>query len=298
MSHVSRSIRLATVVALVLSLSACASSPYRLGRGLEGPNTLALGPEEPQIVRGRPNAVLDTLGNVVSIPSKILLLNAHVENHDVSEETEAAIREYLAANDLHNVKVRLNQYAPGDEWRRLVNNRDVSPVWRFSVGTLTWLFYTLLPGRVFGGDHYNPFTNSIHLYSDVRAIALHEGGHAKDFAGKRWKGLQSTLRILPIVPLVQEAVATGDAIGYEREHGEVADERDAYEILYPAYGTYVAGEIGRFITGPAWLPYAIQGAVVLPAHVIGRIKSWWTGRAASRMPAPQATTGAEFTPIP
>ena len=42
------------------------------------------------------------------------------------------------------------------------------------------VFYTIFPGRVFGGDRYNPFTNTINLYSDHPSIALHEAAHAKD----------------------------------------------------------------------------------------------------------------------
>lgn len=40
--------------------------------------------------------------------------------------------------------------------------------WRYSIGMLSWLQYTLLPGRLFGGDHYNPYSNTISLYSDYR----------------------------------------------------------------------------------------------------------------------------------
>ena len=54
------------------------------------------------------------------------------------------------------------------------------------------MFYTAFPERIFaafpfigGGDHYNPYTNTINIYSDHRAIVLHEGGHAKDFARRR-----------------------------------------------------------------------------------------------------------------
>ncbi len=260
-----------------IALSGCASSPYYFGQNLEGPNTLLLREGEEQIERGRPNVVIDKLGSwVFGLPSKILLLNRKVDNHDISEETAEAIHEYLAANDLHNVKVRLNQYAPGDEWRRLFANRDVNPLWRFTVGTLTVLLYTLLPQRLLGGDNYNPFTNTISLYSDVRAIALHEGGHAKDFAPMTpfTKGLYATVRILPLVPLAQEAAATSDAIGYEKAIGAWEEQKDAYRILYPAYGTYVGGEISRWVAAPSiGIGYAIQYGPVVPGHIVGWIAS-------------------------
>jgi hypothetical protein len=51
------------LLAATLALSGCAASPYVFGVDLEGPRTLKLREGEPQIVRGRPNVVLDSLGS-------------------------------------------------------------------------------------------------------------------------------------------------------------------------------------------------------------------------------------------
>jgi hypothetical protein len=260
------------LVALVL-LSACAAVPYQFGEGLETSRTLQLGPGEPQFERGQPNKVIDGLGHYLfSLPAKLILFNWRVDNHDISEEVEDALREYLHANDLHHVKVRLNQYAPGGEWSRLFRNRDVGLLWRMTAGVLTVAFDTLLPQRLFGGDRYNPFTNTVSLSSDLRPIALHEGGHAKDFAQAPLKGTYAALRMLPILPLFQEGKATSDALGYESERGTPDDERRAYRLLYPAYGTYVGGEAATWV-GSGWVTYAIQYGAVIPGHAVGWIAS-------------------------
>src|SRR4051812_42059234 len=68
-----------------------------------------------QIERGEPRPVLDAVGWTLGIPGKVILWDRRVDRHQVSPETEQAIADYLAANDLTSVKVRLNQYAPGDE---------------------------------------------------------------------------------------------------------------------------------------------------------------------------------------
>jgi hypothetical protein len=281
----------ASALPLALALLAgCASVPYEFRGDLEAPGTLALRAGEAQIERGRPNAFLDGLGHyVLSLPSKLILLNWRVDDHRISEETERALRQYLDENGLRSVKVRLNQYKPGDEWRRLGRNRDVNGFWRFTLGALAVASYTAFPGRAFGGDHYNPYTNTIHLYSNDRAIALHEAGHAKDLAAmRRFKGAYSALRVLPLVPLYQEAEATGDAIGYERERGNGADERHAYRALYPAWGTYVGGEVARWMPGPAWLPYALAAAGALPGHVVGWVRSAFVeDRPRPEPPAPE-----------
>jgi hypothetical protein len=256
---------------------ACASTPYPYGRALETELTLRLRPGEEQIERGRPHKLVDGLGHYLfSIPSKLLLLDWKVDNHDISEETEAGLREYLDANGLCNVKVRLNQYAPGGEWSRLARNREMPLGWRWTLGLYTVTMYTILPERVFaglfGGDHYNPYTNTISLYSDRRAIGIHEAGHAKDFAQKRnrhWRGCYAALRLLPLVPLWQEGAATAEAISWERARGSGQDERSAYRKLYPAFATYVGGEIGRWYGG-FWVPYA----AVVPGHVAGWARSF------------------------
>ena len=254
----------------------CAHMPYRLGAIREDEHTLRLRPEEPQIEVGRKVAFVDGLGHyVVSLPSKLLLWNWRVDNHNISPGTIAHLRQYLHANGLHNVKVRVNQYAPGREWSRLFRNQAVSAPWRYTLGVVSVAMYTIMPGRVFGGDHYNPYTNTINLYSDVAAIAVHEGAHAKDFAGRSrgFRGFYAFVRGLPLVPLVQEAFATGDTVGYYRAHNLTEDEKAAYKILYPAYGTYVGGEFLQLAPSNRVPGILVTYAAALPGHLIGRIKS-------------------------
>lgn len=259
------------VIAMVLSgLSGCATTPYRFGAAQwyrTSPELEATTASQP-IERGRPNKVLDTFGWVWGIPNKIILWDRRIENHRIGPQTEAAVADYLAKNELSSVKVRLNQYHPGDDWRRLAANDSVGAGWRYTLGALSVLGETVLPGRVFGGDHYNPFTNTIHIYSDVPAVAVHEAGHSKDFAQREWKGTYAAVYLIPGVPLYHEAKATNDALGYLLTESDEQTQKDAYEILYPAYGTYVGGALGGMVGGN--IPYAVA---VLSGHAFGRMKS-------------------------
>jgi hypothetical protein len=267
-----RGVLLSLTLLGVAAVSGCASVPYEYGHGIEVAETLKLRPGEEQVERGRPMGFLDWVGHhIISLPSKLILWNWDVDRHSISPETEAALRRYLAENELGNVKIRLNEYSPGDEFRRLFHNKAVGGFWRYTIGVLSVVFYTVLPGRLLGGDNYNPFTNTLNLYSDHPAIALHEAGHAKDFAETKWKGTYATLRILPIVPLVQEGAATGDAIGYYKDKDDREGEKDAYKILYPAFGTYIGGEVAPFYTGR--FGYLLSAAFAIPGHIVGRIKA-------------------------
>ena len=102
---------------------------------------------------------------------------------------------------------------------------------------------------------------------------MHEGAHAKDTAENPFPGLYSASRMIPLVPLYQEGVATGDTVGYHRDVGDFSAEKRDYKILYPAYGTYIGGEALRYIPVSYPLTYAVQAGFALPGHVIGRIKA-------------------------
>jgi hypothetical protein len=263
--------RIAVVLCLLLtSVSAgCAAPKYIRGSSAvyySSPELAEI--TTTQIERGRPNAFLDGFGWVWGIPAKIILFDRRVENHQVGSRTEAEIAGYLRANELDSVKVRLNQYSPADDWQRLVANKSVGPGWRYTLGTLSVAGETIFPGRLFGGDHYNPFTNTIHVYSDAPAIAVHEGGHAKDFAKRKWKGTWAAVYLIPGVPLLHEARATEDALTYYKIYGDAASQREAYNLLYPAYGSYVGGALGD----PSGIGYL---AGVLTGHAAGR---WYSSR--------------------
>lgn len=251
----------------------CATVPYTYSKNIEVENTLKIRPNRSQIERGRPNKFLDASGWIWpgSLLSKLFLWNIKVDSHYIAEETENTLRQYLADNDLNNVKIRLNQYYPGDEWRRLFKNKSVGAGWRYTLGIISVTFYTILPQRFFGGDNYNPYTNTVSIYSDHGAIAVHEGGHSKDFAKKKYKGSYAAIYMVPFVSLYHEAKATNDALGYMRAESAIGDQKDAYKILYPAYATYIGSNIGDFLSAP--YAYALQAGLMIPAHAVARIKA-------------------------
>ncbi|MDA0835103.1 MAG: hypothetical protein O2955_10235 [Planctomycetota bacterium] len=106
----------------------------------------------------------------------------------------------------------------------------------------------------------------------VQAITTYgtEGGHAKDFAGRYYKGTYAAGYLLPITPLYYEAVATNDVLSYLRAEGSLEDEQAADRILYPAYGTYLGNSISTVVPG-AGTPLYLAG--VLGGHVVGRVQA-------------------------
>ena len=224
---------------------------------------------DPQFESGEPYFVIDKLGHYVfSLLAKLLLWNWAYGDHDIQPDTKAYLQEYFKRNGLSGVKVRFNQYAPFDELGRIWRNDRVHWGLKYTFGIISWLYYTLLPERLLagliGGDHYNPYSNTINLYSNSIPIVLHEGGHAKDFEMRPSRNGYVAVRLVPIVgALYQEAVASDDAVVYLRGRCEKERELRAYRELSPAYATYL---LGPLLQGPV----SLLGAI--PGHVYGFFK--------------------------
>lgn len=246
----------------------CASTPYRYGSDRSELDRNKYPDMEQQFYQGAPSPVLDAADWYwpLSLLGKLLLWDRDVDSHQISPETFARLMTYLDENDLDEVQVLVNTYKPGNQWRRLFSNRTVGAGWRYTVGLISVGLYTILPGRFFGGDAYNPFTNTIYLYSDDPSIALHEGGHAKDFSRRKYKGTHAAIYVLPFAALYYEAKATNDALGYLQDKQAHDQQADAYEITYPAYATYASGS---FLQGAEL--YSLLG--VIPGHIAGQIQA-------------------------
>jgi hypothetical protein len=281
----------------------CASGPYQFGRGWPDActtNSPQGAPPQVEISEGTPNKFVDGVGWVIGIPGKILLWDRRVNNHCVTPATTEAVAQYVARNQLNDACVRINQYAPGDEWVRLTTNHEVSPGWRYTLGTLSLVGYTLLPGRLFGGDHYNPYTNSVYIYSDVPALALNAAAYAKDVHSRDYPGTYAAANQLPVVSMWHETVNTQDALGYLQATGTKEQQAEGINILYPHYGSEMGGAVASVVG--AGLLFTAGGAIA--GHISGRTQtSQMPSEPPSQPPATQdagqaaATSAGAATPV-
>ena len=168
----------------------------------------------------------------------------------------------MCIRDRNTVLVRVNQYHPIGEWHRLITNREIRPFWRYTVGAFDTLKYTVLPGRLLGGDWYNPYTDTLNLYSDVPEIAIVEAAYALDVKTRLNPGPYAALKEVPFVGLHHEKFATDSALEYfETHHPE--NYQAARDVITPNYGAETGGQIASL------LPYG---------SVIGRIIGGGAGR--------------------
>ena len=226
-------------------------------------------PDEPQIEEGKPRPLIDAAGWVFGIPSKILLWDRRAKNHQISARTTNAVGEYIDRNGLNDICVRVNQYAPLEEWHRLCDNTEVGPGWRYTVGALSVAGYTLLPGRLFGNDRYNPYTNSLYIYSDIPALGIQSAAYAKDLRTRSHPGTYAFVNELPVLSMWHQTIATQDALDYVAATGDRQAREESLVILHPHYGFMAGGAVEEMLFATPLIP--LGGAVL--GHFTGRISA-------------------------
>jgi hypothetical protein len=102
----------------------------------------------------------------------------------------------------------------------------------------------VVPGRIFGGDQYNPYTNSVYVYSDVPALAVEATAYAKDVTGRSWPGTYAAVNELPFVSIWHETVNVRDAVAFVEENSTDQERLDGLRVLHANYGSTVAVATG------------------------------------------------------
>ncbi len=214
--------------------------------------------DDPQFEYGQPHRVIDGVGWAFGIPKKIILWDRRAVNHCVSAETQQNLAQYLHANGLVSTKVRINQYDPFGEWHRLRANKEVGVGWRYTVGAFGTLTYTLFPGRLFGADRYNPYTDSVYIYSDIPCIAMEQASRAKLVHARAQPGTYAALTALPVVRLWPSKYSKQDVLDYTLANGTSAEQTEATKIFYAEFGAEIGGQASLFVGSN--LPLTLVGA--------------------------------------
>lgn len=243
----------------------CATVPYQYGRF--HPSDTAT--TEIDFEYGRPNKVVDGLAWCMSLWPRLLTMNSKLNLHELSDETKQKLVVYMDENDLNDVLVRVNQYDPIGEWRRLRQNDRVGPGWRYTIGVCMLAQYSLMPGRIWGGDQYNAYTNSLYINSDVPAVVLHEAAYAKDIHSRTLPGSYAFVNELPLIGMWRHAEGINDVLGYARTNDDWAIERETYSVVYPVIG--IESTVLTEAVVPFWdgLLLSVAGAAI--GHTAGQV---------------------------
>ena len=190
------------LVVIACAVAGCASRDYHYGRF----NDVVVSDQPDSGVSveyGGPSEKLDRMKRVVDAPERIFRRKAEAAEADEPHNAPERVVNYLQKNDLMDVPVFVNHYDPRGQWVRLRSNKRVAAGWRYTFGLASLAGYTLLPNRVFERDHYDPFSDTLHINSDSPAVALHEAARAKDVRDRPHPGTYAAVGKLPFVSLAQ-----------------------------------------------------------------------------------------------
>jgi hypothetical protein len=254
------------LLAQAVSVIGCANKAYRYGDF-----SVADEESDPSLIvvqHGPPHKRLDRMSDIVTWPRRKLMPD-RPDRRQIDPETTAKVAEYLEKNDLADVYVSVREYQPRDQWRRLRENQVVSPLSRYSFGTLSVVRYSLLPGRVFGRNAYNPYTNTLYVNSDSPALLLHEAAFAKNVHSRKLPGVYAVSRSLPFLSVVHEFESAQDVVGYAQTEKDWELEQESYREVYPRVGSSAAGGVSAVV--PIWWGRPLLGlAGTAAGSVAGR----------------------------
>lgn len=252
---------------LSLLLSGCASGPSCYH---ELTSRDRLRDVSPEVVfeYGKPNYLLDGMQKVAELPSRAMLGGRLKPDHIPTEETREVLTDYLQENHLTDVPVLVNQYNPLGEWKRLRDNDRIAPIWKYTAGTFSLVNYTIMPGRVFGRDDYNPFTNSLYFNSGRLTDSLHAAAYAKDIHQREAPGPYATVNSLPLLSLWKTTRAVDDIVYYAQARDNWQLESGVYRDQFPQVAVETMVPAGFFMSPIGNLALALSGGAV--GYAVGR----------------------------
>ncbi len=271
-------------LAVACLFSGCISGNYRYGVARNGsadpldPPTNSLA-----ISFGEPPPHLARIEKVVQFPReairKLSGRPAMEPDQQLARRSEAVdlAEEYLLANGMGELYIDIRTYDPREQWQRLRRNDRVSPLFRYTGGSLSWLRYTLLPRTVFRRDHFDPFTNTLSLNSDDPARALIESARAKEFQRERaiGPGAYATLQFVPLFPVIHESRAASDALSYSQHHLEGRMLDQLYPLAYARIGSAIVSETLSIVTLSPSAPFLVRPLLIGSGNLTGRSLGRW-----------------------
>jgi len=223
---------------------------------------------------------LDRIEKIVHAPKKWVFqaigkdLPSPETTFEQREQAIDLVSDYLVINGLSDVSIDIRRYEPWEQWHRLQSNVEISPIWKYTGGSLNWLRYTLLPNRVFGIDRYDPFTNTLHLNSDRPLRSLYESASAKQYLLHRNRlgvGNYTMLQFAPAAPVIHNFRSSSDLLTYDRHERNRQFENELYPLTYSRVGTAVASEVISITPFSSELSWYEAGFGRLVGGITGRL---------------------------
>jgi len=269
-------------IASMVSTSGCIQKTYRYG--IANQELLANLPQTPNLITiGGNHPRIDSIERTVQYPAKVFRKwfpsSKPVEDPDVLRlQAVQSATDYLDDNGLKGVNIDVREYNPREQWNRLKNNRSISPFWKYTGGTLYHVGYCVLPGRAFGMDSYNGFTNTLSINSTSPSNSLLQAGYVKKLYDQRYPGTYIAANWLPILPLLRDTSVASDVLTYARLKQEWPLEKDLLPNVYARLGGDTVSQATSLVPGLAYMPFYFRPVL----SGVGRAAGGVTGNAIAK----------------
>lgn len=243
---------------LLIAWTGCASTTYQFGTP-NRPVTKQISDDSNQLTVGSQHPRLDQAERWIHYPAEKWKqwFPGDEPAVDPEESRRLAVRnaqEYLVLNELNDVKIDVRRYDPATQWRRLRENEHIHPVWKYTGGVMSHLSYTLLPGRVFRADSFNPYTNTLSLNSSDPSMALYTAAEAKIIYNRRYPGAYLAACRFPILGISKSVHVASDVLSYVRHRQDWELERELTPQIYSNFGSDLVSEAIPFLPGSGEFP--------------------------------------------
>jgi len=211
---------------------------------------------------------------------------------------------YISENDLADMRIEWKSRDPKTEWERIQDNPHLGPIRRKMLGRLSWGLANLrwqFPG---GGNHYDPFSDTLYLKNDEPIQVLTALARAKAARGSRFPVAGGLVSRAPLLAVGHRVRIASEVQSFARKHNDWDLERDSYRELYPSLlsGSEVAAvafvpgiampiiRLGSLALGIAMAEAAIQARQLeretnAPMNPTGRSETNPTGALGHHLPA-------------
>lgn len=249
--------RVAIPVSLSVLLLGCASDHYHYGvgrvalRGAKPASSVESSSRQLWVTHGGDHPTLDRVEKVVQAPGR--WIGKLLGREQLSDDEASILRDeglllasnYFLANGLTDIKVDVHAYSPKLQWTRLVANKEISPIWKYTGGTASWLRYALLPHRILHQNDFDPFTKTLSINSTRPLQGLYESAVAKEYFYHRddiGVGNYAMLQYVPFAPLWHHVRVTQDVITYSDHHLDPGLDRQLYPLVWARLGSIAVSE--------------------------------------------------------
>ncbi len=263
-------LRFGTIACILLLFGqlGCASNTYRIQPSLGHSQSIDIrvGPEKSK---------LDRFESIVQYPRRKIKSWRSKDKAIPAEDPWRTLNvskahEYLALHGEENVLISVREYDPGEQWRRLRANQEISCFWKYSAGLMQHIQYCVLPGRVFHNDQFNVYTRTLSINSTEPEQSLYHAATARYLLHKRYPGAYSAACYLPIVPLHRDYHVANDVLSYARYRQDWETEKALYPTIYGNFGADVVSQATSVIPSFAYAPFYVRPALSLGGNLTGQ----------------------------